>query len=227
MSCARFHLASVGLWTIVFTAMSGAGGVGDTHRGQWVTFWERACAEDLPNGCRHFAVLVSTYCDRGSGWACNEYGVLVQPAIRPSLADEAFQRACSLGFAAGGAHLRPGRTGLPARSAPELVAYAIVLRISEGLTAGADTGADLSAGLPPGLPGRLPTGVRRPERLRASRLGREQQGRPCAHCQCTIRAGRPAVKAPCSGSCCDDGPETRAAPSVLNGLPATLFAGLR
>ena len=132
MSCARFHLASVGLWTIVFTAMSGAGGVGDTHRGQWVTFWERACAEDLPNGCRHFAVLVSTYCDRGSGWACNEYGVLVQPAIRPSLADEAFQRACSLGFAAGGAHLRPGRTGLPARSAPELVAYAIVLRIPKG-----------------------------------------------------------------------------------------------
>ena len=132
MSGARFHLASVGLWTIVFTGMSGAGGVGDSHRGQWVTFWERACAEDLPNACRHFAVLVSTYCDRGSGWACNEYGVLVQPAIRPALADEAFQRACNLGFAAGCANLRPGRADPPARSAPELADYAIVLRFPKG-----------------------------------------------------------------------------------------------
>ena len=71
MSGGRLHLRSVGVWTMVFVGMSAAGGVGDTHRGQWVTFWERACAEDLPNGCRQFGLLVSTYCDRGSGWACN------------------------------------------------------------------------------------------------------------------------------------------------------------
>ena len=36
MSHARVHLASAGLWTVIFLGMSAAGGVGDTHRGQWV-----------------------------------------------------------------------------------------------------------------------------------------------------------------------------------------------
>ena len=31
---ARLHLGSGGLWTMIFVAMSAAGGVGDTHRGQ-------------------------------------------------------------------------------------------------------------------------------------------------------------------------------------------------
>ena len=132
MSAGRLHLASVGLWTVIFLGMSAAGGVGDTHRGQWVAFWQRACADDLPNGCRHFGVLVSTYCDRGSGWACNEYGVLVQPAIRPALAAEAFERACELDFSAGCANLQPGRAERPVRSPPELADYAIVLRFPKG-----------------------------------------------------------------------------------------------
>ena len=129
---ARVHLASVGVWTVVFLGTSAAGGVGDTHPGQRVKFWQRACGEDLPNGCRHFGVLVSTYCDRGSGWACNEYGVLVQPAIRPALAAEAFERACELDFAAGCANLQPGRAERPVRSPPELADYAIVLRFPKG-----------------------------------------------------------------------------------------------
>ena len=128
----RLHLASVGLWALVFLAMNAAGGVGDTHRGQWVAFWQRACAEDLQNGCRHFGVLVSTYCDRGSGWACNEYGVLLQPPIRPALAAEAFELACNLGFAAGCVNLQRGRAMQPARAAPELADYAVVLRFPKG-----------------------------------------------------------------------------------------------
>ena len=132
MPAGRLHLASVGLWALIFLGMSAAGGVGDTHRGQWVAFWQRACADDLPNGCRHFGVLVSTYCDRGSGWACNEYGVLLQPAIRPALAAEAFERACETGFAAGCANLQPGRAMQPAQAAPGLADYAVVLRFPKG-----------------------------------------------------------------------------------------------
>ena len=124
----RWKLAAVGVWTVVFIGVSAVQGVGDTHRGQWVTFWRQACVENRPNGCRHFGVLVSTYCDNGSGWACNEYGVLLQPQIRPELAAESFRRACDLGFPAGCANVDPGRTNDPRRAPPALADYAIVLR---------------------------------------------------------------------------------------------------
>ena len=131
----RQHLAAVGVWTIVFIGMSAAQGVGDTHRGQWVTFWQQACAENRPNGCRHFGVLVSTYCDNGSGWACNEYGVLLQPEIRPELAAESFRRACDLGFSAGCANVDQARATGPVRSAPTIGDYEIVLRHPKGTRA--------------------------------------------------------------------------------------------
>ena len=72
--------------------------MGDTHRGNQVLFWKQACADALPNGCRHFGVMVSTFCNNGSGWACNEYGILLQPERRPDQAARAFSRACELGF---------------------------------------------------------------------------------------------------------------------------------
>ena len=131
----RQHLAAVGVWTLVFIGMSAAQGVGDTHRGQWVTFWQQACAENRPNGCRHFGVLVSTYCDNGSGWACNEYGVLLQPEIRPELAAESFRRACDLGFSAGCANVDQARATGPVRSAPTIGDYEIVLRHPKGTRA--------------------------------------------------------------------------------------------
>jgi hypothetical protein len=123
---------AVAVWTIVFIGMSASQGVGDTHRGQWVTFWQQACAENRPNGCRHFGVMVSTYCDNGSGWACNEYGVLLQPQIRPELAAESFDRACALGFSAGCANADPARATNPLRTAPTLDDYEIVLRHPKG-----------------------------------------------------------------------------------------------
>ncbi len=126
------NLAYVGVWTIVFVGMSAAQGVGDNHRGQWVTFWQRACAEDGPNGCRQFGVMVSTYCDSGSGWACNEYGVLLQPQLRPELAADAFRRACDLGFSAGCANVDRDRANSPVRMAPTLGDYEIVLRHAKG-----------------------------------------------------------------------------------------------
>ena len=131
---------AVGVWTIVFIGMSAAQGLGDTHRGQWVTFWQQACAENRPNGCRHFGVMVSTYCDNGSGWACNEYGFLLQPRIRPELAAESFSRACDLGFSTGCANADPARATNPLRAAPTLNDYEIVLRHPKGATVALDIG---------------------------------------------------------------------------------------
>ncbi|MCY4077493.1 MAG: hypothetical protein OXH04_18920 [Acidobacteria bacterium] len=115
-------------WVAVFVALSGVRAVGDTHRGQWVTFWLAACAEERPHGCRHAARLTAAYCDAGSGWACNEYGVLVQPTLRPVLAAELFARACGLGFPAGCVNLDPGVAATPERAPPAEADLRIVLR---------------------------------------------------------------------------------------------------
>ncbi len=124
----RRRMLQVGLWIVVFVAMSAARGVGDTHRGQWVTFWRQACHESRLHGCRQFGLLVSTYCERGSGWACNEYALLVQPERRPQLATDLFRRACELGFRIGCVNLDAGGVDVPRAAPPMLVDYAIVLR---------------------------------------------------------------------------------------------------
>ena len=121
------HAAWAAVWVAVFLGMSSLQAVGDTHRGQWVTFWLAACADDRPHGCRHAARLTAAYCDAGSGWACNEYGVLVQPARRPALAAELFARACDLGFTAGCRNLEPA-IAAPERAAPADADLRIVLR---------------------------------------------------------------------------------------------------
>ena len=135
----RRNAAWVGAWTVVFIALSAAQGVGDSHRGQHVMFWRQACAENLPNGCPHFGVLVSAFCNNGSGWACNEYGLLLQPELRPELAADAFRRACDLGSEAGCSNLDQDRTAQAAREPPTLADYEVVVR--EGRRP-----------LPPGLP---------------------------------------------------------------------------
>jgi TPR repeat protein len=128
----RRHLAYIVTWTVVFIAMSAAEGVGDTHRGQRITFWMKACSEGRPNGCRHAALLASIYCTGGSGWACNEYGVLLQPARRPDVAGRSFRRACDLGFAAGCDNLDPARAESPVHAPPQVTDYRIVLRGRKG-----------------------------------------------------------------------------------------------
>ena len=122
------NLAYVGAWTAAFVVMNAAGGVGDTHRGAEVTFWQRACADDLPNGCRHYAVLVSAFCNNGSGWACNEYAFLLQPEIRPEQAARAFRRGCDNGFDTACVNLDGVPPAGPVRAPPTLADYEIVLR---------------------------------------------------------------------------------------------------
>ena len=128
LSGRRRNLAYIGVWSGVFLAMSASQAVGDTHRGQWVAFWLKACEESRPNGCRNAGVLVSAYCRAGSGWACNEYGVLIQPALRPETASRAFERACELGFAAGCDNRDSRMTENPRRAPPGDGDYRIVLR---------------------------------------------------------------------------------------------------
>jgi hypothetical protein len=126
------HLAYIAVWTCVFVAMSAAQAVGDTHRGQWVSFWLEACAEGRPNACRTAGLLTSAYCRAGSGWACNEYGVLIQPAIRPETAGRVFRNACDLEFAPGCANLDPAHAESPLHGPPSDTDYKIVLRGRKG-----------------------------------------------------------------------------------------------
>ena len=72
----RRHLAYMGMWVVVFAAISAAGGVGDRHPGQWVPSWQQACADDRPHACSFLLAKQSGLCNMGSGWARNEAGIL-------------------------------------------------------------------------------------------------------------------------------------------------------
>src|SRR6266850_7691876 len=93
------HLAYVSVWAIVFAAMSAGQGVGDSHPGQWLPFWQQACQDERPYACPYFENVVSSHCDRGSGWACNELGILqARRELDDAGASESILRACGLGF---------------------------------------------------------------------------------------------------------------------------------
>ncbi len=124
----RRNLGYISVWTVIFVLMSANQGVGDTHRGHWITFWKQACTENLRNGCRHYGILTSSYCNRGSGWACNEYGILLQPQLRPELARQAFQKACDFDFSAGCSNREDDNLRKPLEQEPSLADYKIIVR---------------------------------------------------------------------------------------------------
>jgi hypothetical protein len=72
-------------------------GVGDTHPGQYLPFWQNACKAGSIRACNYAADLTLIYCNNGSGWACNEVGIL-RAEVNQTAAPY-FTRACSLGFA--------------------------------------------------------------------------------------------------------------------------------
>ena len=47
--------------------------MGDRHPGQWLPFWQHACAAERPGACDYLAQRETELCDQGSDWACNEY----------------------------------------------------------------------------------------------------------------------------------------------------------
>jgi hypothetical protein len=70
------NVAYVAVWAIAFAVMSTEQGVGDLHPGQWLPFWQHACGQQRPGACEFLLNRESSHCDSGSGWACNEAGIL-------------------------------------------------------------------------------------------------------------------------------------------------------
>ena len=140
----RRHLAYMAAWAAVFAVMSATGGAGDRHPGQWLPFWQAACADDGPGACRYLAARLSGHCGTGSGWACNETGLLLltRPGAAaavgepdPGAASAAwFEQGCALGFGPACGNLgRPaGAAGPFERAPPTLDDWPVVLRGSKG-----------------------------------------------------------------------------------------------
>jgi hypothetical protein len=130
----RRHLAYMSVWAVAFGAMSASGYVGDTHPGQYLPFWQQACAANTRTACEDLYFQQDGYCEDGSGWACNELGILLAGHYaNPRRAAMSFDRACGLRFSAGcdnTAALEKG--GSFRRDAPALADYPFVLRGSKG-----------------------------------------------------------------------------------------------
>lgn len=135
------NLAYMGIWAALFAVLT-TQGLNDSHPGQWMPFWGDACMAGRPYACPYLADLQLNACDRGSGWACNEAGLL-HIAIARSGADlrrqtiagaaEPFSAGCKIGFVAACRNLHTMSTGgALASSPPTLKDYPIVLRGSKG-----------------------------------------------------------------------------------------------
>ena len=95
-------LVYVALWIMTFGAMSIANGVGDHHPGHTVPFWDDACRSGGVKACANLAQINARYCNGGSGWACNELGILGATAVASTVPPaESFQRACAAGSPSG------------------------------------------------------------------------------------------------------------------------------
>lgn len=137
------NLAYMSIWAVIFTGMSATQGVGDSHPGQWLPFWRHACEDGRAYACPYLADLETSFCDRGSGWACNEAGLLHIALSRsgedlrrsdPAGAAEPLRRGCELGFAAACRNLSTLTTGTGtfARAQPTLADLPVILRGSKG-----------------------------------------------------------------------------------------------
>jgi hypothetical protein len=131
----RRNLAYMAVWALVFATMSAMQGVGDKHPGQFVPFWQQACRENRSNACSYLAVMESNFCEQGSGWSCNELGIL-QTKLRGGASERetAFERGCELGFQSSCENLHRVLTSSAElqSAAPELNDYPIILRGSKG-----------------------------------------------------------------------------------------------
>jgi hypothetical protein len=122
------NLAYMSIWASAFVILSVTQGVGDAHPGQWLPFWRNACAEGRPQACSYVADWELNLCQRGSGWACNETGLLDRGDA------EAFQRGCELGFrpACRNVIRLSSGTGKLASAPPAVADYPLVLKGSKG-----------------------------------------------------------------------------------------------
>ena len=130
----RRNLVYTSLWVAVFGTMTIAGGLGDVHPGHHVPFWVDACRDGKRDGCSVLEQIETRYCGLGSGWACNDLGVLMteRKLVDNTHATQAFERACRLGFATGCENQQraPGEVGR--RAEPMLADYPFLLREGKG-----------------------------------------------------------------------------------------------
>ncbi|HSM61549.1 MAG TPA: hypothetical protein VK849_12160, partial [Longimicrobiales bacterium] len=121
------HAAYTVAWAALFAGMSAVQGVGDRHPGQYLPFWQDACQAGNERACRYSTFMKLTYCNNGSGWACNEWGI--EQPDRPQAAG-AFRRACELGFTPGCENTERAESsvGPASRASPAVVDLPILLR---------------------------------------------------------------------------------------------------
>ena len=138
----RRNAAYVTVWTLAFAGISAAQGVGDRHPGQWLPFWRQACQEGRAYACPYLADLELDYCHQGSGWACNEAGLMDIALSRsgedlrrqdPAAAAAPFRSGCQLGFPAACRNLilLTRGAGNFGSAPPTLKDYPIILRGSK------------------------------------------------------------------------------------------------
>jgi len=130
----RRHLSYMTVWAVAFGVMSASGYLGDTHPGQYLPFWQTACAANTRTACEDLYFQQDGYCEDGSGWACNELGILLaEHYANPKRAAMEFERACGLQFSAGCDNIVAISQGDGFhRDVPTVADYRFVLRGSKG-----------------------------------------------------------------------------------------------
>lgn len=95
----RRNVAYGSIWVVVFSTLTFTKGLGDDHPGHAVPFWIKACNESRRNGCSTLEEIELHYCGIGSGWACNDLGVLMSEGRLEDNTKvvQAFTRACGFG----------------------------------------------------------------------------------------------------------------------------------
>ena len=164
------NLAYMSVWAVIFVFMSATQGVGDSHPGQWLPFWRQACQDGRAYACPYLADLETSFCDRGSGWACNEAGLMHIALSRsgedlrrldPAGAAGPFRRGCELGFETACGDLNTLTTGSSrfASAPPTIGDYPIILRGSKGEIRERDPSALYALACREGWPGTCATSL--------------------------------------------------------------------
>lgn len=130
----RRNVAYTSAWVGVFALFSAGTILGDDHPGQYYPFWRDACAVGNERACEIRAFMAYNYCNRGSGWACNEYGAYLAERNFDADARRSFRRACDQGFEPGCENAMGfgSRKGSWVHAVPRMEDLPIVLRGSKG-----------------------------------------------------------------------------------------------
>jgi hypothetical protein len=137
------NLAYMAVWAAVFLGLSAVQGVGDDHPGQWIPFWRQACQDGRAYACPYLADMDDRDCAIGSGWACNEAGLMDIALSRsgedlrrldPRAAAKPFARGCDLELEQACRNLQSLNAGTDSYAAapPGIEDYPIILRGSKG-----------------------------------------------------------------------------------------------